>query len=127
MAVENGKTVKFHYVGKLEDGAVITDSRNSSPTEGKVGSGTFIEGIEEGLLGMEKGEKKEITISPEKGFGSRRQENVIKVNKPLVEGQDVQKGKVVKVKAKDGKAYEGRVVEVGTDMITLDFNHPLAG
>lgn len=127
MAVENGKTVKFHYVGKLENGAVIVDSKDTTPTEGQVGSGTFIQGIEEGLLGMEKGEKKEITIFPEKGFGSHKEDNVIKVNKPLVEGQDIQPGKVVKVKAKDDKLYEGRVLEVGADIVTLDFNHPLAG
>ena len=83
MAVEKGDYVEVEYVGKLKDGTVFDASieevakdsgvyssqRNYEPLGFTVGKGELIEGFEEGVKGMNVGEKKEVEIPPEKAYG----------------------------------------------------------
>lgn len=69
-----GDTVSVNYTGKLVDGTVF-DS-NIDPQFGHVepfvfplGVGQVITGWDEGIVGMKVGEKKTLTISPDKGYG----------------------------------------------------------
>lgn len=71
-----GDTLVMNYTGRLENGTVF-DS-NIDPKFGHVqpfvftlGAGQVIQGWDEGLVGMKVGEKKTLTISPEKGYGNR--------------------------------------------------------
>lgn len=72
-----GDSLLVKYTGKLEDGTVF-DS-NVDPKFGHVelflleelGSGKVIQGWDEGLVGMKIGEKRTLTIPPEKGYGSQ--------------------------------------------------------
>lgn len=60
-----GDTVKVEYTGILETG----EEFDSGELEFEIGSGQMIEGFEEAILGMEKGEEKTFTIPPEKAYG----------------------------------------------------------
>lgn len=69
-----GDTVSVNYTGKLVDGTVF-DS-NVDPSFGHVepfvfplGIGQVIPGWDEGIVGMKVGEKKTLTVPPEKGYG----------------------------------------------------------
>lgn len=69
-----GDVVSVNYTGKLLDGTVF-DS-NIDPQFGHVepfvfplGVGNVIAGWDEGIVGMKVGEKKTLTISPDKGYG----------------------------------------------------------
>lgn len=71
-----GDVLTMNYTGRLVDGTVF-DS-NVDPKFGHVepfkfvlGSGQVIAGWDEGLVGMKVGDKKTLTIPPEKGYGSR--------------------------------------------------------
>ena len=73
---KTGDVLSMNYTGRLEDGTVF-DS-NTDPTFGHVepfeftlGAGQVIAGWDEGLVGMKIGEKKTLTIPPEKGYGDR--------------------------------------------------------
>ncbi len=69
---ENGKTVSVHYVGTLQDGTKFDSSRDrGEPIEFVLGAGMVIKGWEEGILGMKVGEKKNLVIPPEKGYGAQ--------------------------------------------------------
>lgn len=62
--------VTVHYVGTLTNGAVFDSSvARGVPFTFVIGQGRVIEGWEEGILGMKVGEKRRLTIAPEKAYG----------------------------------------------------------
>ena len=60
-AVREGDTVNIDYEGK-KDG-VAFQGGTAQGTDLKIGSGTFIEGFEEGLIGANKGDTKELHLT----------------------------------------------------------------
>ena len=126
---KDGDTVKVHYTGKLEDGSVFDSSKDRDPLEFKLGSQSVIVGFENGILGMEVGETKSITISPEDGYGPTRKELVSTVEKRLFDEQNLtpEVGKTLQIPQQDGRQYNVRITAVEDDSVTLDGNHPLAG
>ena len=59
---KSGDTVQVHYTGTLSDGTVFDSSAGRTPLEFTVGSGQVIKGFDEGVAGMNQGEKKTINI-----------------------------------------------------------------
>lgn len=73
---KKGDTLVMNYTGRLTDGTVFDSNvdpkfNHVQPFEFVLGAGMVIQGWDEGLLGMKIGEKKTLTISPEKGYGDR--------------------------------------------------------
>jgi len=69
---EPGKTVFVHYTGKLEDGTVFDSSiQRGTPIDFELGSGRVIRGWDEGILGMNVGEKRILTIPAALGYGDK--------------------------------------------------------
>ena len=66
MTIKKGDKVKIDYTGTLEDGTVFDTSEGKQPIEFEVGSGMVIPGFDAALVGMKKGEEKEISLPPEK-------------------------------------------------------------
>ena len=86
---KNGDTLFMNYTGRLTDGTVFDSNVDPKfghvePFSFKLGAGMVIKGWDEGLLGMKVGEKKTLTISPEKGYGARGAGNVIPPNATLI-------------------------------------------
>jgi len=73
---KNGDTLVMNYTGRLVDGTVFDSNvdpkfNHVQPFEFTLGAGQVIAGWDEGLLGMKVGEKKTLTIAPEKAYGNR--------------------------------------------------------
>ncbi|MDR0476934.1 MAG: FKBP-type peptidyl-prolyl cis-trans isomerase [Desulfobulbaceae bacterium] len=67
-----GDRVTVHYSGRLLDGEEFDSSyKRGEPIEFAVGQGLVIEGWEEALLSMKKGEKRVLIIPPELGYGAK--------------------------------------------------------
>jgi FKBP-type peptidyl-prolyl cis-trans isomerase len=70
----NGDQVAVNYSGKLQDGTEFDNSyKRGEPIKFVLGQGTVIKGWEEGLLGMQVGEKRRLVIPPELGYGPNGQ------------------------------------------------------
>jgi FKBP-type peptidyl-prolyl cis-trans isomerase len=68
--IENGQIAVVHYVGMLEDGFIFDSSRKRDiPFEFPLGDGMVIKGWEEGVLGMQVGEIRKLTIPSYLGYG----------------------------------------------------------
>lgn len=67
-----GMTVSVLYKGMLLDGTVFDQSKDAnSPLVIRLGRGELIQGWEEALQKMHKGEKWTLIVPPEMGYGSR--------------------------------------------------------
>ena len=60
-AVENGDTANINFVGYLND--VAFDGGTGENYDLKIGSGTFIDGFEEGLIGVMPGEEVDLNLT----------------------------------------------------------------
>lgn len=86
---KNGDVLSMNYTGRLEDGTVFDSNVDPKfghvePFEFTLGAGMVIAGWDEGLLGMKIGEKRTLTIPPEKGYGSRGAGALIPPNATLI-------------------------------------------
>ncbi len=123
--IENGSKVKVHYTGKFEDNNVFDTSKDKEPLEFTVGSGQLIPGFEQGVVGLNAGDKKTIELEPEQAYGPVREELVNEVPKEnLPEGVEV--GQALQAQTEQGPVMV-RVVELNETMGKVDANHPLAG
>jgi FKBP-type peptidyl-prolyl cis-trans isomerase len=71
---KEGDVLSMNYTGRLEDGTifdsnVLPEFGHVEPFNFTLGAGQVIAGWDEGLAGMKIGEKKTLTIPPEKGYG----------------------------------------------------------
>lgn len=123
--IENGSKVKVHYTGKLEDDNVFDSSTGREPLEFTVGSGQLIPGFEQGVMGLNTGDKKTIELEPDQAYGQVREDLVNEVPREnLPEG--VQIGQELQAQTEQGP-LRVRVVELNETMGKVDANHPLAG
>jgi len=67
-SVQNGDVVTINYVG-TKDG-VAFDGGTANNYELTIGSGTFIDGFEDGIIGMKKGETKDLDLTFPKEYSS---------------------------------------------------------
>ena len=126
--VKDGDTVKIHYTGKLEDGTVFDSSDGRDPLELKVGAGHVISGFEKGVVGMEVGGTKTITIPADDAYGERRDDLTVNVKKTeFPENITPEIGQQLQLKQPDGNMVNVMVTDVQEELVTLDANHPLAG
>lgn len=105
---------------------MLDSSKGKDPLLYIQGIGNLIPGMEEGLEGKSKGDKVEIKVSPEKGYGLRDERMTQKIPRSAFGGQEVKKGMQFEVGTKDGSEVV-TVTDVTLDTITVDANHPLAG
>lgn len=125
--VKSGDKVAIHYKGTLNDGTLFDSSEGREPLEFEVGSGMVIKGFDEGVQGMQVGEKKSIHIAVEDAYGPASEEMIFNFDRadipadiPLVVGETLN--------MHDGQRAVPVIIREVTDAyVRLDANHPLAG
>jgi FKBP-type peptidyl-prolyl cis-trans isomerase len=80
-----GDNVSVLYAGKLQDGTEFDSSakHGNEPIEFILGRGMVIKGWDEGLQGMQVGEKRTLVIPPSLGYGEQGAGGVIPPNATL--------------------------------------------
>ena len=128
MPVKKGDKVKVEYKGTLDDGAVFDTSEGKAPIEFEVGAKKVIPGFDNAVVGMEKGEEKEVKIKPEEAYGILRPDLVKKIPRTVLpKDQEPKPGMMILMKTKEGVQIPAKIKEVSDNDITIDLNHPLAG
>jgi FKBP-type peptidyl-prolyl cis-trans isomerase SlyD len=120
------QVIGFHFTLKNKAGDVLDRTSPDSPLSFLEGSGAIIEGLEEVLSKMAKGETAEVIVRPEKGYGFRDESQVDIVSKSRLPADEIEVGDFFQA-GSDRHAPVVQVVQVDGDEVTLDANHPLAG
>lgn len=128
MKVKKNCLVRVQYRVTDEEGHEIDASSADAPLEFVCGRGDVISGLERGVIGLEPGGKKRITIAPEDAYGPHNPAHVktlpraaFPVNMELVEGTRFS------YRSDKGAEVMYRVKEIRPNEIVADYNHPLAG
>jgi len=122
MDMKKNDIVRLNYEAKMKEGDQKIIEMKNSPVI--VGAGYMIKGVDEALETMNVGDKKEIEISPDKGFGKRNLQmiKVIPETEFKKHGQRPAPGMFI-----TADNLRGRVMSVSSGRVKVDFNHPLAG
>ena len=123
MKIDKNKVVSIHYTLRNNEGKVLDSSEGRDPLNYIQGTGQLIPGMEEALEGKASGDKFEINVKPEKGYGTRNESLVVEVPRTAFGKNDVQKG----MQFQTEKGDVVTVTDVGKEKVTVDANHPLAG
>ena len=129
MQIEKNKVVTMHYSVAGTDGARIEDSRASGqPIEVLVGHGGVIPGVEKALLGRTGGERFAVDVTAAEGYGERQPGNLQRVPKKYFrDAARLKPGMLTALAMKQGGQRMVTVLKVGSSVIDVDLNHPLAG
>lgn len=123
MKISKHSVAAIHYTLKDKTGKVLDSSEGHEPLYYLHGEGNLIPGMEEGLEGQEKGNKLQLIIAPEKGYGVRDESLIQKIPRSAFGAEKVEKG--MQFQTNNGGVVT--VTNVGLDQITVDANHALAG
>jgi peptidylprolyl isomerase len=83
IGAKNGDIVRIHYTGTLQNGTKFDSSVGKDPIELTLGAAQVIKGWEEGITGMQVGEKRHLTVPPELAYGARGRGDRIPPNATL--------------------------------------------
>ncbi|MEF8861873.1 MAG: FKBP-type peptidyl-prolyl cis-trans isomerase [Haloarculaceae archaeon] len=143
MSIDTGDSVTLEYTGRLDDETVFDTSRKSvaeetglaevqpdreyAPLTVNIGDAQVIEGMEEGLIGLEAGETETLIVPPENAYGEPSDDNIQEFEtenlREMLGGQTPEEGSYLE--AQNGG--QGEVVHVDDEVVRVDFNPRLAG
>lgn len=131
MQVLKDHVVTFHYSLKNEQGEQLETSRGEEPMAYLHGHGNIIAGLERGIEGKNPEDIFSVTVTPEDGYGERREDAIqrVPIKHLMLEGKGKPKlkpGMVVSINTEDGPR-QVLVVKAGKFNVDVDNNHPLAG
>ncbi len=139
MGIKRGDFVRINYTGRLKETGEVFDTtfegvakkhgifdqnRVFKPQPIVVGAGHVLQGIDNGLVGAEVGEKLKLEIPPEDAYGNRDPSKVTLI--PLREFKKKKINPVPGMHVEIGEEV-GRIQSVGGGRVRVDLNHGLAG
>ena len=124
-----GKHVKVHYVGTLDDGTKFDSSRDrGEPLAFTCMAGQMIPGFDAAVRDMEVGQIVNVRIPAADAYGERDESMVAKLDLAMLPGiENVPIGAYIRLQTTDGHPMPWRVVEFDDTHVTLDMNHEMAG
>lgn len=123
-----GKTVRVHYIGTLDDGTKFDSSFDrGEPLAFTCMAGMMIKGFDEAVCDMKVGESKTIHLTPEEAYGEVEPKKIKTFKIAELRGsENLEVGQQIML----GNQYtqmRARVTAKDDENITLDTNHELAG
>lgn len=128
MTAKSGQHIEVHYRGTFPDGTEFDNSRaRGTPLQFLLGSPEMISGFNDAIIGMSVGEQKTFTLEPEQAYGFTNDQAIQVIPRSKFEpGFVFEVDALIRGQTPDGP-FVAKIIEVQDDVVTLDFNHPLAG
>lgn len=127
MQIAQNSVVAFHYTLTNDAGEVLDSSEGREPLTYLHGGGNIIPGLEKELEGRTAGEKLNVNVSPEEGYGEVQEQLMQEVPLESFQGvESVEPGMQFQAQTEGGPLMV-TVKKVEADTVVVDGNHPLAG
>lgn len=127
MIVAKDKVVTIDYTLTDEDGDVIDSSQDDEPLIYLHGHQGIIPGLEAALEGRRVGDRLQVSIPPEDGYGDWDEDLVEVVSaEDFEQADELEVGMQFETMTDEGPKV-ATVVDIDGDEVTVDLNHPLAG
>ena len=125
--VQKNVVVSMEYTLHV-DNEEIDSSGGQDPLQFLAGHGNIISGLESEMIGMKVGDSKNVVILPADAYGEFDEEAFMNVPRgDFPKDMPIEEGSELTVKDDSGQSRYARVDNIDGDVVTLNFNHPLAG
>ncbi len=132
--VENKKVVSLSYELRLDqEGADVVDQASKeNPLTFLYGAGQLLPAFEANIKDLGEGDKFSFQLSPAEGYGEVEEQFFVELPKNIFmqDGKlidELKVGAYIPMTDPQGNQLRGKVVSIGEETVTMDFNHPLAG
>ncbi len=126
--IKKDSVVSMGYNLKNSEGEDLGSADANQPLTYLQGGGQIVPGLETALEGLAVGDKKEVTISPQEGYGELNPELKLKVErKQFPADAEIKPGMQFKANTGGEHDHTFTVMEIEEDHVKIDGNHPLAG
>lgn len=122
-----GKRVAIEFTLTLDDGTAAATNVGKKPFVFQHGRNQLLPALERAMAGLEINDRREITLSPEEGFGAVDPGAFWAVQTEGIPEESRRVGEVLMVRDNSETRMRARVHEIEPNFLVLDFNHPLAG
>ena len=127
MQIAANTVAAFHYTLTNTAGDVIDSSRGREPLEYLHGAGNIVPGLEKAMEGRAAGDRFQVEVAAEEGYGQRHEGLVQVVPKDAFRGvETIEVGMQFQASGPQG-TMSVQITKVDGDEVTVDGNHPLAG
>ena len=136
MKIESNKYVTLAYdlhVGEYDERELMESATVETPLEFIFGTNSMLQSFEDQIEGKKVGDTFSFTLTPEEAYGDFDDEKIIELPKNVfmvdgeVDEEILFEGNTIPMMDTDGNKLVGSIVEVKDDIVSMDFNHPLAG
>ncbi len=128
MNIENGKKITLEFVLRDDKGNLLDKTTKGDELNFTYGDEAVVIGLEEALLGKKTGDKFNVKITPNKGYGEYDEDLTIEM--PIGEFGDmgIYEGMEFEADTDDGVGvFTIKEVISEEDKVVVDGNHPYAG
>ncbi len=124
--ITKDSTVMLNFALRLQDGSEIDSNLDAAPCRFRYGDGSLLPGFEQSLLGLSAGDRQVIELAADQAFGEWQEDRELRFPRHRFKELELEPGLVISFADAEGEK-PGVVRSVDGDMVTVDFNHPLAG
>lgn len=128
MQIQDDCVVSIHYTLTNGEGDELDSSVGQDPLVYLHGAGNIIPGLEVALVGGSAGDRLDVTVQPEDGYGEVDPDPIRRVPRDAFEGiERVEPGMQFQTQGPNGQVMRVTVRETDDSGVLIDANHPLAG
>lgn len=139
MVISKDKVVSVNYHLSVKDTPdsqerFVEKTDASNPLVFLFGSGNLLEAFEKNLKGKKAGDNFDFHLAAKDGYGEWQKEHVVNIPVEAFKGEDgkidnemLSIGNMLPMVDQQGNRLQGTVKEVTDTLVTMDFNHPMAG
>lgn len=126
--IADGVVAIIHYTLKNDEGEVLDSSEGGEALPYLHGASNIVPGLEKELTGLSVGDKKDVQVAPEEGYGVPNPAMIQQVpREAFPEDAEVEPGVQFLMQGEQGQPIPIWITAVEGDVVTIDANHPLAG
>ena len=125
--IADGSLVSIEYRLVLADGSEADSNADGEPFRFRYGAGELLPAVEKSIVGLKAGDKTDVLLTPEVGFGTYDPDAREEIDLEQVPVESRSDGALVVLEDDRGVRRLGRLLSIADGKALLDTNHPLAG